>query len=1144
MHIVQQTLSTSNSICDLDHKVNSSPVLTIGWSGNRNIVDKTHPDRLSSETAWTWERGTPSELAAHIGMGHPWMPARLDKGARRWQSKSNYAEVLSLDIDNGLSIAGCLAIGFVQQHLTIGIESASSCIVSEKNPDGHEKFRLVFALTAPLISHANIRLCNEYLAHVVGHADPAAKDASRYYFGASGKKAFLLTDNTLPDDFLEQAIGWGVERDRQIEAEAERAAALWAKERESMSLDDQLERVKEALDCTPPYSPGHGTRHHYVRICGAVLRELGSDGRALLMGAPLARGRHIGGFDKFLRSVERSRPTGRAATLGSLFHWAKEHGYRPPSRDKSHALTSGNAGLRAVPRVAIDPALGQVIEPAKWGDGPPEFRTPGWMSSDDKQVSEEKKRNRQIAKRKLDLEQHWPQLRHDYELTELTLEAPGTTVIRYSGYCPALPPLVGTVAIQGGLGSGKTEALIQALKPDWNVVWLAPRNGLLRGTAARAEKAGLVSYHYQDDVQLHRHMLRTRQPGMFMMAPDSLKAYSTGNQTGDGIDWSRTLVVVDEFASIRSEILGKTASLPEFERLLSTAGGVVVADAFLSDTDLQILQGYRPESPLTVLIQDSKPAPKTVELLESKTSAGITSLKPEGQALAQIYEWIAQGIRRIAIATDNKNAAKVMRDYVRCKGLNAVVTCSETIEANKDLLPDPDAFYKRHGIEVAIITPTLESGGDIQTNFERGLLMSSGVVSPKSALQLMGRFRQVNTWAVVAAHVTHKAPTITSIDSATARAGSIPLAGLLVNDLIPAGGIRDLWAARQDATKDVETSYSREILERMLRTNFERVETRFISLSKIADEANGDAATSWVSEWRARSHGVKVARLTELLKEGLQGLAHGQQLTQSKKTPQTDRDQRCLELAGFHSDFPRFVEKTLEEFNTRFSSEDAEKLALVFYSSRAKRLRNWVSLTEFYARELNVLEAKLPNNPAINRCSDTFKKYKYLKLAHGLGLAETLVKGVRRNKNIAPDVTHFWANSVTVCGLYQQFQDGDLWMDFPEIENRKGFWALCKKVLAWLGFQTGECGNASVEVPQPVKNGLDRRGEQRYSRVASCHHTSWVRHEDSGSAFFRDVAWAELHSDLITQVSRAITQEERSLPPPVPGYAPPLLVAA
>jgi hypothetical protein len=334
MHIVPATLSISNSICDPDHTVISSPALMFGWSGNSNIVDKIHPDRLSHEGAWTWERGTPSDLAAHIGNGHPWMPARLDPGARRWQSKSNYAEVLSLDIDNGLSIAGCLAIGFVQQHLTIGIESASSRIVSEKNRDGHEKYRLVFALAAPLNGHANIRLCNEYLAQVVGHADPAAKDASRYYFGASGKEAFHLTTNTLPADFLEQAIAWGAERDRRIEAEAERNAELWAKQREGLTLDDQLGRVKAALDHIPPYSPGGGTYDRYVRVCGAIVRDLGSDGRALLMGSPLARGQHLGGFDRWLRSVERSRPTGRAATLGSLFAWAKECGYRFPVRER------------------------------------------------------------------------------------------------------------------------------------------------------------------------------------------------------------------------------------------------------------------------------------------------------------------------------------------------------------------------------------------------------------------------------------------------------------------------------------------------------------------------------------------------------------------------------------------------------------------------------------------------------------------------------------------------------------------------------------------------------------------------------------------------------------------------------------------
>jgi hypothetical protein len=1113
------------------HPENAADSRMFGWSGNRKIVDKTNPDRLSHAGAWTWEWGTPSDLAAHIGNGHPWMPARLDPGARRWQSNSNYAEVLSLDIDNGLSIAGCLAIGFVQQHLTIGIESASSCVVSEKNPDGHEKFRLVFALAAPLTGHANIRLCNEYLARVVGHADPSAKDASRYYFGASGRTAFHLTENTLPIDFLEQAIAWGTERDRQIEAEEERNAARWSKERESMSLDNRLQQVKEALDCIPPYSPGHNTYGKYVRICGAVLRELGADGRALLMGAPLARGQDIGGFDKFLRSVERSRPAGRAATLGSLFHWAKEHGYRFPSKKQGPPPSIGS-GRKAL---TLDPTFGQAPAPLRTVKGEPDFGTPGsgFGGQGSRELSDKAKRDRQIAKRKFQEQQHWPELKHDYQLTDEGLGASGAAITRYQGYCPALPQLVGTVAIQGGLGSGKTEAIIRALSPDWGIVWIAPRNGLLRGTATRLEARGLTAYHYQDDVQLHRHMLRTHQQGVMMLAPDSLKGYSTGDHAGQAIDWARTLVVIDEFASVRSEVLGKSASLLEFERLITTAGGLVVADAFLSDTDLQILQGYRPESPLTVLIQDSIPAPKTITLLDCETAKGLISMKSEGIPLAQINEWIEQGIRQIAIATDNKNAALILRDFVRRKGLNVAVTCSETVEANQRLLPNPDRFYQKNVVEVAIITPTLESGGDIQTPFERGLLLYSGVVSPKSAMQLMGRFRQVNTWSIVADRISHKAPTIKSIDSATARASSIGFTALLVDEPPLPNSIRDRWAARQGAVKEIESTYGREILERQLQANFAQVEHRVISLKKTADPENGDAGESWVSEWRARSKAVKVRRLTELFKGGPQALAHGQELIRGKKTPKTDRDQRAIELTELHSKYPRYVDKVLEGFDGKFATEDAEKLALVFYSSRPDRLRNWVSLTDFYDREMQALEAKLPSHPATNRTSTHFQKYRYLRLAHDLDLVGVLVKGSRTAKQIKPDQTHFQANSPTVVKLWQQFEHQDDWRFlFPEVETRSGFWALCKKALSWLGFQTGECGNASVEVPRPVKNGFTRRGEQRYSSVMSCHHTCWIEHAESGSEFFRDTAWSQLHQDLITHVSRSLAREELGLQSP------------
>ena len=189
------------------------------YATNSRIVGKTDPQKLSYAGAWEPTKGTLSDLAQHIGKGHPWMPAVLDGNRKRWQSNANYAEILSLDIDAGMTIVESLEHEQIRSWCGLGIESSSS--TPELN-----KFRLVFPLAEPLKNNKEIRLCNTYLQHLVGTADKACKDASRFYFGGLGRVPFLLNDRAcLPLDFLQRAKDWQSENDR-IRAEEQRAKAL------------------------------------------------------------------------------------------------------------------------------------------------------------------------------------------------------------------------------------------------------------------------------------------------------------------------------------------------------------------------------------------------------------------------------------------------------------------------------------------------------------------------------------------------------------------------------------------------------------------------------------------------------------------------------------------------------------------------------------------------------------------------------------------------------------------------------------------------------------------------------------------------------------------------------------------------------
>jgi hypothetical protein len=318
--------------------IDSPSPLSISYGANFEVNGKCDPHKLSHVGAWTPATGSLADLAAHIGNGHPWMPALIDLDQPRQQRYCNFAAVLGVDIDSGLSISAALATPFVQQHCGLLIESASSQLFHEtKNPDSHEKFRLVFALAEPLTSYQEIRLCNRFLAEQVGHADPACKDSSRFFFGAPGKAPKLLNEVAkLPADFLNQAQEWEAKQRREWEAQkAQRQSYLTG-----LDATGKVELARQALEFIPPYTPGNGTYEGLVKMMAGVIHDLGSHGVRLLEAWDAGRGDWGKDFDRMLQGLDKSSG-GRSAGLGSMFWLAKQHGFRFPQGDRPVADTRG-----------------------------------------------------------------------------------------------------------------------------------------------------------------------------------------------------------------------------------------------------------------------------------------------------------------------------------------------------------------------------------------------------------------------------------------------------------------------------------------------------------------------------------------------------------------------------------------------------------------------------------------------------------------------------------------------------------------------------------------------------------------------------------------------------------------------------------
>ena len=295
---------------------------------NTKVVGKCDAQKLSYSGAFKPALFTEVELAAHISSGYPWMPALLGGNGQRWASNVISADLMALDFDGGTNIEQALADPFISAHAGLLIESSSST-------PNHHKFRVVFRLPETVKGSQAVGIVTRYLLSLFPQADQACKDASRFYFGAVGREARLINEGaTLPATFEQSALHWQAELDRQWEERKAEQAKRWAHVRDAQSPDEQIELVKSALDAIPARQRGDGRHEELVAMIGGICNELGDLGESLLLAWDSGRGQWGRPFERFLKSIARKQ--GRAG-LGTLFHLAKQNGWKRPKRASTHS---------------------------------------------------------------------------------------------------------------------------------------------------------------------------------------------------------------------------------------------------------------------------------------------------------------------------------------------------------------------------------------------------------------------------------------------------------------------------------------------------------------------------------------------------------------------------------------------------------------------------------------------------------------------------------------------------------------------------------------------------------------------------------------------------------------------------------------
>ena len=295
---------------------------TFQLSVNRHHRDKTVGNPKHYRDGFKTKELTINGLAQAVKRGHAWSCATYDHSMR---SKANYqqAQLIGLDIDNGLTLNDALNHPFVKQYGQL-IYTSASHQKSKGDTPPCDRFRIVFSANQPI---KDIDSYEQLVKAVLGHfgeADEACKDASRYWAGNSQAEIFILDGDPLPASLIDSAkaqakIEWEAREKRRIETLA-RVNEQNPDEVKSLAL--------EALNFIPPRQPGTGTYEESLRVLMALTTIFGpTEAIAIAEGwSPPMKGwnpaRKIQGF----RVGE--------VTAGTLFWIAQQHGFKFPERQR------------------------------------------------------------------------------------------------------------------------------------------------------------------------------------------------------------------------------------------------------------------------------------------------------------------------------------------------------------------------------------------------------------------------------------------------------------------------------------------------------------------------------------------------------------------------------------------------------------------------------------------------------------------------------------------------------------------------------------------------------------------------------------------------------------------------------------------
>jgi hypothetical protein len=314
--------------------------------------------------------------------------------------------------------------------------------------------------------------------------------------------------------------------------------------------------------------------------------------------------------------------------------------------------------------------------------------------------------------------------------------------------------------IRKALGGGKTQALIEFLKPlDTVSLLVGYRNTLLYNTIDRANNMGLSAQHIKDAVQevsggRYFNFAGDDSIKLWGGCADSFYKFNAVKSHN-----SNYFLIHDEICSVMGHLKGggtlkgrQQAAIDWDVETIRNAQFSIMMDANLSDREVDFIRALFPEKRIKVLDSLYPTTPRHFTFLETETSLKDYSRLPK-YLPSQLIEK-AKAHNKVLWISDSQRSCEIADEILTKHGHKHFRLDGKTShdELSKQFQANPKQFITTGSLDSLSISPSGESGLsiDLFDYFDAVCFDIRGTVSVSTLTQLSARLRDTDVPIFVA----------------------------------------------------------------------------------------------------------------------------------------------------------------------------------------------------------------------------------------------------------------------------------------------------------------------------------------------------------------------------------------------------------